>query len=211
MEERYLTPKEAGKLLGVSTRTIQRWDKKGLIKVVRTPAGRRRIPLSEVRRILGERQKAKRAVIYARVSSQKQEKEGNLTRQAERLKRWAGENGFEVVQVFKDTASGLNDRRRNFWKMMDFIKEKQIPYLIVEFYDRLTRFGLEYIKALLREYGTELIVVEEKISKDKMQELGEDLIAIITSFSARIYGARSQKFKKIAEILKDETAQNCSS
>ncbi|MBW1976057.1 MAG: recombinase family protein, partial [Deltaproteobacteria bacterium] len=69
MEERYLTPKEAGKLLGVSTRTIQRWDKKGLIKVVRTPAGRRRIPLSEVRRILGERQKAKRAVIYARVSS----------------------------------------------------------------------------------------------------------------------------------------------
>ena len=182
MEERYLTPKEAGKLLGVSTRTIQRWDKKGLIKVVRTPAGRRRIPLSEVRRILGERQKAKRAVIYARVSSQKQEKE-----------------------------SGLNDRRRNFWKMMDFIKEKQIPYLVVEFHDRLTRFGLEYIKALLREYGTELIVVEEKMSRDKMQELVEDLIAIITSFSARIYGARSQKFKKIAEILKDETAQNSSS
>jgi len=160
--------------------------------------------LSEVRRILGERQKAKRAVIYARVSSQKQEKE--IIRQVERLKRWADENGFEVVKVFKDTASGLNDRRRNFWKMMDFIKEKQIPYLIVEFHDRLTRFGLEYIKALLREYGTELIVVEEKMSRDKMQELVEDLIAIITSFSAR-----SQKFKKIAEILKDETAQNSSS
>ena len=160
--------------------------------------------MSEVRRILGERQKAKRAVIYARVSSQKQEKE--IIRQVERLKRWADENGFEVVKVFKDTASGLNDRRRNFWKMMDFIKEKQIPYLIVEFHDRLTRFGLEYIKALLREYGTELIVVEEKMSRDKMQELVEDLIAIITSFSAR-----SQKFKKIAEILKDETAQNSSS
>ena len=87
---------------------------------------------------------------------------------------------------------------------MDFIKEKQIPYLIVEFHDRLTRFGLEYIKALLREYGTELIVVEEKMSRDKMQELVEDLTTIITSFSARIYGARSQKFKKIAEILKDE-------
>lgn len=67
-----------------------------------------------------------------------------------------------------------------------------------------TRFGLEYVKALLREYGTELIVVEEKMSRDKMQELVEDLITIINSFSAKIHGARSQKLKKIAEILKDE-------
>ncbi len=52
MNEELLSPKEAGKLLGVSTRTIQRWDKQGLIKTVRTPKGRRRIPVSEVRRIL---------------------------------------------------------------------------------------------------------------------------------------------------------------
>jgi len=50
--EKLLTPKEASKLLGVSTKTIQRWDKQGLIKVVRTPKGRRRIPLSEIKRIL---------------------------------------------------------------------------------------------------------------------------------------------------------------
>ena len=113
----------------------------------------------------------RRAVIYARVSSQKQDKDGNLERQIERLLRWAKENNYEVVKVFKDTASGINDKRKNFWKMMEFIKQEGIPYLIVEFHDRLTRFGLEYIKALLKEYGTELIIVEKKMSKDKMEEL----------------------------------------
>ncbi len=204
MNEELLSPKEAGKLLGVSTRTIQRWDKQGLIKTVRTPKGRRRIPLSEVKRLLRQMTNDRRAVIYARVSSQKQDKDGNLERQIERLLKWAKENNYEVVKVFKDTASGINDKRKNFWKMMEFIKQEGIPYLIVEFHDRLTRFGLEYIKALLKEYGTELIIVEKKMSKDKMEELVEDLITIITSFTARIYGARSQKFKKVKEILQDE-------
>ena len=204
MNEELLSPKEAGKLLGVSTRTIQRWDKQGLIKTVRTPKGRRRIPLSEVKRLLRQMTNDRRAVIYARVSSQKQDKDGNFERQIERLLRWAKENNYEVVKVFKDTASGINDKRKNFWKMMEFIKQEGIPYLIVEFHDRLTRFGLEYIKALLKEYRTELIILEKKMSKDKMEELVEDLITIITSFTARIYGARSQKFKKVKEILQDE-------
>ena len=202
--EKLLTPKEASKLLGVSTKTIQRWDKQGLIKVVRTPKGRRRIPLSEIKRILSQTTNDRRAVIYARVSSQKQDNDGNLERQVERILKYAKENNYEVVKIFKDTASGINDKRKNFWKMMQFIKENQVPYLIVEFEDRLTRFGLEYVKALLEEYGTQLIIIENKMSKDKMQELAEDLITIITSFTARIYGARSQKFKKVKEILKNE-------
>lgn len=202
--EKLLTPKEASKLLGVSTRTIQRWDKQGLIKVVRTPKGRRRIPLSEIKRILSQTINDRRAVIYARVSSQKQNNDGNLERQIERILKYAKEHNYEVIKIFKDTASGINDKRKNFWKMIQFIKENQIPYLIVEFEDRLTRFGIQYIKALLEEYGTQIVVVENKMTKDKAQELVEDLITIITSFTARIYGARSQKFKKVKQLLKDE-------
>ena len=202
--EKLLTPKEASKLLGVSTRTIQRWDKQGLIKVVRTPKGRRRIPLSEVKRILSQVVNDRRAVVYARVSSQKQNNDGNLERQVERILKYAKEHNYEVVKIFKDTAGGINDKRKNFWKMIQFIKENQIPYLIVEFEDRLTRFGIEYIRALLEEYGTQIVIIENKMTKDKTQELVEDLITIITSFTARIYGARSQKFKKVKQILKDE-------
>ncbi len=202
--EKLLTPKEASKLLGVSTRTIQRWDKQGLIKVIRTPKGRRRIPLSEIKRILSQTINDRRAVIYARVSSQKQNNDGNLERQVERILKYAKEHNYEVIKIFKDTASGINDKRKNFWKMIQFIKENQVPYLIVEFEDRLTRFGIQYIKALLEEYGTQIVIIENKMTKDKTQELVEDLITIITSFTARIYGARSQKFKKVKQLLKDE-------
>ncbi|EDP73386.1 predicted site-specific integrase/resolvase, partial [Hydrogenivirga sp. 128-5-R1-1] len=198
--EKLLTPKEASKLLGVSTRTIQRWDKQGLIKVIRTPKGRRRIPLSEIKRILSQTINDRRAVIYARVSSQKQNNDGNLERQVERILKYAKEHNYEVIKIFKDTASGINDKRKNFWKMIQFIKENQVPYLIVEFEDRLTRFGIQYIKALLEEYGTQIVIIENKMTKDKTQELVEDLITIITSFTARIYGARSQKFKKVKQL-----------
>ena len=112
--ERLLTPKEASKRLGVSTRTIQRWDKQGLIKVVRTPKGRRRIPLSEIKRILSQTTNDRRAVIYARASSQKQDNDGNLERQVERILKYAKENNYEVVKIFKDIASGINDKRKNF-------------------------------------------------------------------------------------------------
>jgi len=202
--EELLTPKEAGKLLGVSTRTIQRWDKEGLIKVVRTPKGRRRIPKSEVLRILREKFNDRRAVIYVRVSSQKQEKDGNLERQKERLLKFAKEHNYEVVRVFQDVASGINDKRKNFWKMMEFVKKEGIPYVIVEFPDRLTRFGMKFVEKLLDEYGAELVVAEKRMTKDKMEELVEDLITIITSFTARIYGSRSQKFKKVKELLEEE-------
>ncbi len=202
--EQLFTPKEAGKLLGVSTKTIQRWDKSGLIKVVKTPNGRRRVPLSEIKRILSQSTNNRKAVVYTRVSSQKQDNDGNLDRQIERVLRYAKENNYEIVRIFRDTASGINDKRKNFWQMIQFIKENQIPYLIIEFEDRLTRFGFEYIKALLDEYGVQIIITENRETKDKMQELVEDLITIITSFTARIYGASSQKFKKIREILKDE-------
>jgi len=198
--EELLSPKEAGKLLGVSTRTIQRWDKEGLIKVVRTPKGRRRIPKSEVLRLLQEKLNDRRAVIYARV----QDRDGNLKRQKERLLKFAEENNYEVVKVFQDVASGINDKRKNFWKMLSYIKENGIPYVIVEFPDRLTRFGLSFVEKLLEEYGAKLIVVEKKMSRDKMEELVEDLITIITSFTARIYGARSQKFKKVKKLLEED-------
>ena len=206
--EELLTPKEAGKLLGVSTRTIQRWDKEGLIKVVRTPKGRRRIPKSEVLKILREKFNDRRAVVYARVNSQKQEKDGNLERQKERLLKFAKEHNYEVIRVFQDVASGINDKRRNFWKMMEFVKKEGIPYVIVEFPDRLTRFGIKFVEKLLEEYGARLVVTEKKMPKDKMEELVEDLIMIITSFTARIYGARSQKFKKVKELLEADLEGN---
>jgi len=84
------------------------------------------------------------------------------------------------------------------------LRKRGIPYVIVEFPDRLTRFGMKFVEKPLDEYGAELVVPEKRMPKDKIEELVEDLITIITSFTARIYGSRSQKFKKVKELLEEE-------
>ncbi len=71
--------------------------------------------------------------------------------------------------------------------------------MVVEFKDRLTRFGFDYLKRYFGSHGVKIEVVEET-EKDYMEKLIEDFTTIITSFAARIYGKHSQKFKKIKRL-----------
>jgi putative resolvase len=119
--ERLYTLKEAKKPLGVTTRTIQRWDKDGKIRVVRTVGGRRRIPESEIKRILGL--KEERAVVgYARVSSATQK--DDLERQKQRIHSYAKDNGYDGIQMLSDVGSGLNEKRKGFLKLLEMVAER---------------------------------------------------------------------------------------
>jgi putative resolvase len=108
--EKLYTLKEAKQMLGVQTKVIQQWDKKELMKTVRTPGGRRRIPESEILRIRGEEQVKGIVIGYARVSSQSQK--DNLERQIALI------NGRGVNNILTDIGSGLNEKRRNFRKIL---------------------------------------------------------------------------------------------
>src|SRR5438132_1868324 len=112
-KKEFLSAGEAARALGVSVKTIQRWDKAGLLSVTRTATNQRRIPVATVHQLLKGQGKALRCAIYARVSSAKQEHEGNLTRQVERLQRVAQERSYEVVALIAEQASGLNEKRRS--------------------------------------------------------------------------------------------------
>lgn len=138
----------------------------------------------------------KTAAIYARVSSN--EMKSNLLRQTERLENFAISNGFVINYSVKEIASGLNDTRK---KLIDLLNKDGYDYLIVENRDRLTRFGYNYIETLLNKLGKQIIVVNKNDDNDKKTDLIEDLVSIIYSFSARIYGLRKAKNKQI-EILK---------
>ena len=139
--DKLLTMKEAKELLGVSTRTIQNWDKEGKINIVRTPGGRRRIPVSEVERLRGYHSSSHRKLaIYTRVSSNEQKQKGDLERQIEFLKENLP-SSFSVAEVISDVGSGLNDRRKGLLKLMNLAKENQISDIAIRYKDRLTRFG----------------------------------------------------------------------
>ena len=202
--DKLLTMKEAKELLGVSTKTIQNWDKAGTINVVRTPGGRRRIPLSEVERIRGESflSQKKKLVIYARVSSNEQKQKGDLERQINFVKKNLGED-FLVVDTLSDVGSGLNDKRKGLHKLMKLAKEKEMTDVAIRYKDRLTRFGYGYLEEYFNSHGVTIHVLDKEETKSVQEELADDLISIITSFSGKLYGLRSKKHKELQKLAKE--------
>ena len=126
--------------------------------------------------------KEQRIVIYCRVSNQSRKKE--LEYQVERCKQYCISKGYQVHQIYKEIASGMNDNRKEFWKMI----ESNPTLIIVENKDRLTRFGFEYIKRIgnMSGIGIEVMFPNENDEEDLMK----DMISIVTSFCCRLYGLR---------------------
>ncbi|PSN84873.1 IS607 family transposase [Candidatus Marsarchaeota G2 archaeon OSP_D] len=194
MPERLYTLKEACLLLGLHPRTIQKWDKQGKIRVVRTLGGRRRIPESEIRRLQGE--KGIRSVIgYARVSSNTQK--DDLERQVEYL-RQSG-----VQEVITDVGSGLDEKRRGFLRLLDRVVHNEVDKVVVLYEDRLTRFGFDTLKKVFEAHGTTIEVLNQADVKPPQQELVEDLVTIISRFSGKLYGMRSHKQKEVVKRAKE--------
>lgn len=139
------------------------------------------------------------AAIYARVSSA--ENKDNLERQAERLTAYATARGYKVKHVVKETGSGLNDNRKKLEKLLT---KDDYEVLIVEHKDRLARFGTHYIDVLLKRCGVTLDIVNQV--ENGRDDLMTDLVAIITSFAARLYGQRrgKRKTEKIIATLHSE-------
>jgi len=192
--EKHYTMKEASKILGVTVKTLQRWDKQGIIKCIRTAGGKRRVPESEIRRILGLTENRK-IIGYARVSSHTQK--DDLERQMEMIKKYARDMGLEI-EILKDIGSGLNENRKGFRKLIEMVKNKEVSKVIIAYPDRLTRFGFKTLEFFFNSYGTEIVILN-KDEKTPQEELVEDLITIISHFAGRLYGMRSHKYKKVME------------
>jgi predicted site-specific integrase-resolvase len=181
------------KINGISYQTAFRWAKSGKIpgcKIMET--GTILIDDTYDKSISNEN-----IFIYARVSSNSRRKE--LDYQVDRIIKYANINGLKTTKVFKEVASGMNDNRTQFWKMMD----SNPSTIIIENKDRLTRFGFNYIERLSKKLNINLIVINENQTDE--EDLIKDLVSIITSFCCRIYGLRRgyNKAKKIKEQIHD--------
>jgi len=207
MPEKLYRTREVAELLNLSVSGVKKWISEGKIHAIRI--GRFwMIPESEVGRILsGVKPSETRAAIYARVSSHKQKQDGNLDRQVERLRNYCSAKGYKVIDVITDVASGLKEDRSGLQKLFSIVEKHQIDVVVVEFRDRLTRFGFDYLERYFESHGVKVEIVEET-EKGYMDELIEDFVAVVISFAGRIYGKRSQKFKKIkkvvGEVIRDE-------
>lgn len=212
MEKKLYTPKEASKILGVTVTTLQTWDNQGKIKAIRTASNRRLFPAEEIMKLTGEykediQQKNKYA-IYARVSSHEQKVKGDLQRQIDFLLEKIPSDGDGEPLIFSDVGSGLNDKRKGLLKLMSMASKKEITHVYIRYKDRLTRFGFNYLEVYMNSHDVKIVVADDCSSEKTMQqELIEDLVAIMTSFSGKMHGLRSKKNK----ILKEKMAEVISS
>lgn len=204
-KEQY-TAGEVAKLLGVHVKTVQVWDRTGVLPFSRTHTNRRILPKNKIIELLDSRgllykdEKAnKRDVIYARVSSDEEMAKGDLDRQVMFLVNSISD--LKNPLILSEVGSGLNDKREKLLQLIEMIFKKEVDRVFVTHRDRLTRFGFHYLEAICKNQGVSITVVKD-ISKEKsiQEELTEDMMALTAFFSGKLYGVESQETKALKKV-----------
>lgn len=175
------------KMEKVTYRTIWNRIKRGLLKAEVTSNGHILVVIDE--------NKEQRVAIYCRISSS--ENKSNLERQKERLLSYCAAKGYRVEKVVCEIGSGLNDNRR---KLESLLLDKSITRIVVEHSDRFSRFGMNYIKKILELDGRTIEVINT--CNNDRDDLMQDFVSIITSFTARLYGQRRSK-RQTEKLIKE--------
>lgn len=205
----YYKTGELAKMIGKQTRTVQSYCIRGDINSIIIPSGKRIISRDEVIKYLRSSNLLyedgnKIDLIYARVSTNKQKNRGDLDRQIDYITREIIDRNPKNLKVFSEVGSGLNDNRKELRKLLDMIMNDEVDRVFILYKDRLTRFGFNYLEQICNKFGTKIIVISEETQEKLIQEeLAEDIISIIHSFSGKLYGMRNKIKEKIGKELSD--------
>ena len=201
---------QAAKLLGVTVQTMRNWDKKGLLKPDEyTRGGERRYKLETLKNINKNiifNNDNLKTIAYARVSSHDQKED--LVRQVQVLELYCAKAGFDY-EVIQDLGSGMNYYKKGLTRLLDMILEGKVKRLVLTHKDRLLRFGAELVFAICEAKNVEVVIInkgDENVSFE--EELAKDVLEIITVFSARLYGSRSKKNKKLLDSMQEVINDN---
>jgi putative resolvase len=195
---RFIKIGEAAKILGVSIQTLRRWEETGYLVPDRRSQGKTRY--YDLNQLIGKKiLENDLTAAYARVSSHDQKKD--LERQVGVLEGYCSSKGwnFEIIQ---DLGSGMNYRKKGLKSLINMILENKIARLVLTHKDRLLRFGAELIFSLCEARQIEVVIINKGDEVSFEEELAQDVLEIITVFSARLYGSRSRKNKKLVEAAK---------
>ena len=171
------TPKELSKLLGVTNECLRIWSNEGKIKFTVTEGGHRRYIYKVVEK------DERKSIIYARVSSSKQK--NDLQRQVDYL-----QESFPDYEVVTDIGSGLNFKRKGLLRILESLFAGNIKEVVVAHKDRLCRFGFDLFEFMFLKHRAILTVFENEGIKAPINEFAEDVLSIVTVFTARYYGSR---------------------
>lgn len=187
----YASPKEAAKYYGVSENTLRLWEKDGKIQAKRTDGGHRRYLLPKIN-------ETRRNILYARVSSRKQEQD--LERQIKYL-----QSKYPNYEVIKDIGSGINYKRPGFKTILGELFRYNIAEVVVASSDRFTRLGAnDLFKWIFPQFGAKLVFLQD-IDAEYEDGLTSELMEIITVFTSRYYGKRKYNKQKSQNLSEQTT------
>ena len=184
-------------VLGVTPKTVRLWEKEGKISSIKTEGGHRRFYPSEV---LKNKKQSNITIGYARVSTSEQK--DDLDRQKKILELYCAEKGWEC-EIISDIGSGINYNKKGLERLIKLICLGEIERLVVSHKDRLLRFGSEIIFSICEQHNVEIVIINKSINSTFEEELTNDVLEIITVFSAKLYGSRSHKNKKIIDKINE--------
>lgn len=207
MNIKYITnykPKDFAELVGVSVKTLQRWDRDGILKANRTPTNRRYYTYDQYLQFRGIQTEndIRDVVIYARVSTRNQK--DDLKNQVEFLKQFCNSKGMIVSQCIEEFGSGLNYNRKKWNKLLEEVMENKIKIIAISNKDRFIRFGYDWFEKFCERFHTKIIIVNNEALSPN-EEFVQDIISILHVFSCRLYGLRKYKnqIKKDEDIAKE--------
>jgi putative resolvase len=192
---------EAAKALGVSITTLRRWERSGRLSVEHTVGGHRRYDLTQLKPecYRAEVKNTRRTLAYARVSTHEQK--DNLEHQKQILERYCTDQGW-TFDVITDFGSGINYHKKGLKRLLDALISDQIGRLVITHKDRLLRFGAEMVFAICENKNIEVVILNQSQDDNIEEELIQDMLEIITIFSARLYGSHSHKNQKLLEDVR---------
>jgi putative resolvase len=194
---RFIKIGKAAELLGVSVQTLRRWEEQKTLTPDRKSKGTRYYKLDNLLGI--QKSDSDLTIGYARVSSHDQKED--LKRQSALLSSFCISRGWNY-EIIEDLGSGMNYYKKGLQRILELILEKKIARLVITHKDRLLRFGAELVFALCQARQIEVVIINKGEEASFEEELAKDVLEIITVFSARLYGARSHKNKKLVEAAK---------
>lgn len=206
---------EVAEILHLHYQTVIRYDNEGILHFKRNESNRRVMFKEDLLQYLNEKGlliddtvQTKSDVIYCRVSSHDQQTKGDLDRQVVKLMEYAQSYQLQNPIILKEVGSGLNDNRKQIQRLIRMILHHEVSRVFITYKDRLTRFGYHYLETICKECGVELHVMNDnETDKSAQEEMVEDMMALIVSFSGKLYGMRSKAKKNIIKQIENIPTQ----
>jgi len=188
MNKEFLNMKDARKILGLSMSTLRTYEKEGKIETIRTDAGWRKFNVKKylLDNNIEVEEKPKKNFIYCRVSSY--DRKEDLQRQVKFL-----QDKYPSYEIITDIGSGINFKRSGLKKLIKYAISNELNNVVVTYKDRLCRIGYDLIEYIFKDYSDAKIIIENNNEKNINEEITQDLIEIITVYSSKLHGRRSNK------------------